>query len=161
MNTGLSDTSMQPTRQRHVRRRMPHNCHRTASQPSPRLSCQRKYTPTQAPGLLLIAYSVHLHGDPAPPAQKGGESPPPQFSAYVCCGNTAGCIKIPLGMEVGLCRRLCVRWDSDPFPLLPIATKLGLGPGDCVRWGRSSAPPKRGTACSFRFVSIVAKRLDG
>jgi len=30
----------------------------------------------------------------------------------------------------------------------------------CVRWGRSS-PPKRGTTPSFRFMSTVAKRLDG
>jgi len=27
---------------------------------------------------------------------------PPQFSAHVYCGQTAGWIKMPLGMEVGL-----------------------------------------------------------
>jgi len=26
----------------------------------------------------------------------------PQFSAHVCCGQTAGWMKIPYGMEVGL-----------------------------------------------------------
>ena len=40
-----------------------------------------------------------LDGDPALP-QKGAE-PPPQFSAHFHCVPTAGCIKMPLGMEVG------------------------------------------------------------
>jgi len=35
-----------------------------------------------------------------PPPQKGGGAP--QFSAHVCCGKTAGLIKMALGMEVGL-----------------------------------------------------------
>jgi len=39
-----------------------------------------------------------LDGDAAPP-QKGAE-PLLQFSAHFCCGQTAGCIKIPLVMEV-------------------------------------------------------------
>jgi len=40
-----------------------------------------------------------LDGDPAPLHQRGTAS---QFSANVCCGQTAGWIKMPLGMEVGL-----------------------------------------------------------
>ena len=35
-----------------------------------------------------------------PPPQKGDGAP--QFSAYVCCGQTAGWVKMPLGMEVDL-----------------------------------------------------------
>jgi len=42
-----------------------------------------------------------LHGDPAPPPQKGAETPP-QFSAHVHCDQTAGWIKMALGIEVGL-----------------------------------------------------------
>ena len=42
-----------------------------------------------------------LDGDPAPLPKKGGRAPP-QFSAPFYCGQTAGCIKMPLGMEVGL-----------------------------------------------------------
>jgi len=38
---------------------------------------------------------------PAPLPKKGAE-PPPQFSAHYYCGQTAGCIKMPLGMETGL-----------------------------------------------------------
>jgi len=34
---------------------------------------------------------IVLDGDPAP-----------QFSAHVCCGQTAGWIKVPLGSEVDL-----------------------------------------------------------
>ena len=41
-----------------------------------------------------------LDGDPAPP-QKGGRDLP-QFSAHSYCGQTAECIKMPLGMDVGL-----------------------------------------------------------
>jgi len=37
-----------------------------------------------------------------PPPQKRGQSPHQQFSAHFCCGQTAGCIKVPIGMEVGL-----------------------------------------------------------
>jgi len=49
----------------------------------------------------------------------------PQFSAYVCCGQTAGWIKMPLGKEVG------------------------LGQGDIVLDGDSALPPQRGTAPIF------------
>jgi len=41
-----------------------------------------------------------LDGDPAPLPKKGAE-PPPQFSAHFYCGQTARCINMPLGMEVG------------------------------------------------------------
>jgi len=46
--------------------------------------------------------------------QKGGHNP--QFSAHVyCCGQTAGCIRIPLGTEVGLGSGDFVL-DGDPAP---------------------------------------------
>ena len=41
-----------------------------------------------------------LDGDPAPPPQKGGHSPP-QFSAHMCCAQMAAWIKMSLGMDVG------------------------------------------------------------
>jgi len=37
-------------------------------------------------------------GSSSPPQKKGGTAP--QLSAHVCCGQTAGCIKMPLGWEV-------------------------------------------------------------
>jgi len=63
--------------------------------------------------------------------QKKGHSPT-QFLAHVYCGQTAGWIKVPFGTEVN------------------------PGPGDVVLDG-VVAPTKRGTAPSFRFMSIVAK----
>jgi len=36
---------------------------------------------------------------PSSPPQR---DTPPQFSAHICCGQMAGWIKMPLGMEVGL-----------------------------------------------------------
>ena len=58
-----------------------------------------------------------------------------QFSAHVRCGETAGWIKMPLGMEVH------------------------LGPRDLVI-DETQLPPskKNGTAPNFRTMSIVAKR---
>ena len=72
------------------------------------------------------------------PPQKKGTTTPTEFLAHIYYGQTAGWIKLPLGTEVN------------------------LGPGDVVLDGVAT-PPKRGTAPppTFRFLSIVAKRLDG
>jgi len=66
---------------------------------------------------------IVLDGDPAPLLKKGAE-PHPQFSAHVHCGQTAGCIKMPLSMEVG------------------------LRPGEFVLDGDTAPSPKRGRAPS-------------
>ena len=57
----------------------------------------------------------------------------PQFLAHVCCGQTAGCIRIPLGTEVG------------------------LGQGNIVLDG-AQIPPQKGHAPSFQPMSIAAKQ---
>jgi len=49
---------------------------------------------------------------PSPP--KGHGRMAPQFSAHVCCCQTAGWIKMPLGTEVGLGD---IVLDGDPAPL--------------------------------------------
>jgi len=77
---------------------------------------------------------IVLDGDTAP-SRKRGQSP--QFSAHLYCGQTAGCIKVPPGMEVG------------------------LSLGDCVKWGPSPYPKRGGAPPNFRPTSIVAKRLHG
>jgi len=64
-----------------------------------------------SPGRIVLA------GDPAPLPQ-GDRAP--QFSTHVRCGHTAGWIKVPLGMEVG------------------------LGPGDFVLDGDQPPPPQKG-----------------
>jgi len=114
----------------------------------------------------------YVKGDPAPPS-KGTH---PQFSAHVRCGQTAGWIKMPLGMEVGLDRGDFVL-DGDPaqkggtvpqflayvYCMWPNvwmdqdATWYGGRPPPrqhCVRWG--PAPPKRDTAPNLRPMSVVA-----
>ena len=76
-----------------------------------------------------------LDGYPASPPLKGHS---PQYSANVCCGQTAGWTKMPLGMEVGLSPGDFV-FDGDPAP----SEK------------RAQSPP------NFWPKSIVAIRLDG
>jgi len=44
---------------------------------------------------------IVLDGDPAPLPKEGDWGHSPQFSAHVYCGQTAVCIRIPLGTEVG------------------------------------------------------------
>ena len=66
---------------------------------------------------------IVLDGEPAAPLPKRG-TVAPHFSAHVYCGQTAGWIKMPLSIEVGL----------DPGHIVLLNT-----------WGPSS-PTKRGTA---------------
>jgi len=59
--------------------------------------------------------------DATVPSPRGEEqSPTPQFSAHVRCGQTAGWIKMSIGMQVG------------------------LGPSDIVLDGDPAAPPEKG-----------------
>ena len=78
--------------------------------------------------------NIVLDGNPAPTSPKGAQT---QFSAHVRCGQTAGWIKMPLRTEVG------------------------LSPGHTVLDGAKLRPLKRGTAPTFRPMSIVAKWLNG
>ena len=102
----------------------------------------------------------------------------PQFSVHFYCGQTAGCVKMPLGKEVGLSPGDFVL-DGDPAP----STKRGgprlLWPNGCmdqdvtryrdrprptrhcVIWGLSSPSPKGAQSPNFRSMSVVATELDG
>jgi len=42
---------------------------------------------------------IVLDGDPAPPPLKDHR---PQFSTHICCGQMAGWIKMPVGVQIGL-----------------------------------------------------------
>jgi len=70
---------------------------------------------------------IALDGDPAPPP-KGAQ--PSQFSAHVCCGETAGWIKMLLDRTVGLGPRHIVL-DGNPAP-----PKRDTAPifGSCLLW---------------------------
>jgi len=78
-----------------------------------------------------------LDGDPAPPLPKRRRSPgarsPPQFSALVCCGQTAAWVKMPLGMEVGLGLRNIV-YDVDPATPRKRAHAPLPNFGPCLLW---------------------------
>ena len=76
-----------------------------------------------------VKMKLVLDENPAPLPKKGAQ---PQFSAHVCCGQTAGWIKMPLG------------------------TKVCLGPNHIVLHG--DPVPQKGHSPNFRPMSIVAKR---
>jgi len=118
---------------------------------------------------------------PSSSSPKRGRSPPPQFSAHVYCGQTAGWIKMALGMEVSLDPGHIVP-DGDPAPLakmrqsppfsahfycgkmaacikMPFGKEVGLSLSDFVLNGDPAPSPKRGGAPNFRPTSILAKRL--
>jgi len=99
--------------------------------------------------------------------QKRGHSSP-QFSVHICCGQTAGSIRMPLDMEVRLGPGRFVLMGSwapalplkgaqppifDPYLLwpngwikMPLGTQVGLGPGEVVLDGDLAPPTERGTA---------------
>jgi len=54
-----------------------------------------------------------------------GHSPPPQFSAHICCGQMAGWIKMLCGMVVG------------------------LGPADFALDWNPATPPQKGSGAPF------------
>jgi len=107
--------------------------------------------------------------------QKGGGAP--KFLAHVCCGQTAGCIKMVLGTWHGgrpRPRRLCVRWGPSPSPergrspppkfwahfycgqtagciKMPLGMEVGLSPGDFVLDGDQPPPQKGGRSPTVIF----------
>jgi len=60
------------------------------------------------------SWPYYVRWEPSTLPRKGTE-PPPQFSAHFYCGQTAGWIKMPLGMKVGLSPGDSVL-DGDPVP---------------------------------------------
>ena len=115
----------------------------------------------------------------------GTQLPPPkghspQFSAHICCGQMARWIKMPHGMEVGLCPS-DITLDGDPVPPLekggtvppPIFGPCLLWPNGwmhpdatwyggrarsrphCARWGPSSPPSSKKRDKAPKFWSHV------
>jgi len=108
---------------------------------------------------------------PRSPSPKG-HSPPPQFSAHICCCQMAPWIKMPLGRKIGLDPSdIVLDGDAAPLPKKgpepPIFGPCPLWPNGwmnqdatwyggtlrprphCVRWGSSSPSPKRGRTPNF------------
>jgi len=73
---------------------------------------------------------------PSSPPQKGHS---PQFSAHVCCGQTVGWIKMPLGTKVGLGPgRIVLHGEGTQLPSQKGHSPINFGP--CLLWpnGRPS-----------------------
>jgi len=85
------------------------------------------------------------------PLQKGGGTPFPQFSAHFYYGQTAGCLKMPLVIQVGLSPGdFCVRWALAPSPKNaqpPIFGACLLLPNGCMdqdaTWYGDGPRPRR------------------
>ena len=71
-----------------------------------------------------------------PPSPKGAEPSYPQFPAHFYCGQTAGCIKMPLGVDVGLSPGDFVL-DGDPVPLPKKGAETPKIFGPCLLWPNS------------------------
>jgi len=121
---------------------------------------------------------IVLDGDPAP-FPKRGRSPGAQFSAHVYCGQTAGWIKMALGMEVDVGPGHFVL-DGDPASTpkgadpqfsahvycgqttawikMPLGTEVGFGLCDIVFDVDLATPRKKGTPTQPNFwpMSTVA-----
>ena len=78
-------------------------------------------------------HGIRLGSSCPPPKKKGTAA---NFWPMLCCGQTAGLIKMPLGTEVG------------------------LGQGDIVLDGDPAPPKKEVQRPQFWYMSIMAKRLD-
>jgi len=128
---------------------------------------------------------IVLDRDPAPLPKREGTAHP-QFLAHVCCSQTAGWIKMALGMEVSLCPgHTVLNGDAGPLPrkmgYSPQFSAMSIWPNGwmdqdatwyhegrlqprphCNRWGPSSPPPKKNghSSPNFRPMSVVAKRVD-
>jgi len=100
---------------------------------------------------------------------------PTQFSAHVYCGETAVCIRIPLGMEVDLSLGDVLDGNLAPPPLrgyspqfsanvrhgqtagwtdMPLGMEVGLSPGDFVL-DRDPAPPRENGRTTTQFLAHV------
>jgi len=105
--------------------------------------------------------------------------PPLQFSAHFYCGQTAGYIKMSLGMEVGLSPGdfvsdgdLPKRRRSPQFMAhvycgqtagwikMTLGIEVGLGPVHIVLDGDTAPLPKRAETPNFHPIFIVPKGLD-
>jgi len=73
-----------------------------------------------------------LDRDPSP-SPKRERSSPPQFSAHFYCGQTVGCIKMPLALQTARCIKM------------QLGIEVGLSPWDVVLDGDPAHLPQKGT----------------
>jgi len=135
-----------------------------------------QYGARPQPKRLCVRWGPHFPSPVACPSSSAhiycGEAPP-QFSAQFYCDQTAGCIKMPLGMEVGFSPGdFVLDGNPDPDPKKGAEPPPIFGPyllwpngwmdqdgtshggrpwsrSHCARWGPSSPPQKGDTAPQF------------
>jgi len=115
--------------------------------------------------------TLYKMGTQLPSPKKGASPPPkrvqsPQFSDHVYCGQTAGWIKMPLGMEVGLGPGHTVI-DGNPPPLPQKGAqppnfwrlqwlRLRIGISHCKRWSNVSEKHGHQFHCQhFNILSVL------
>ena len=91
-----------------------------------------------------------LDGDPAPLPQNGGGARS-QFLAYVYCGQTAGWVKTPRGMEVDLGQIHIVLEGVPALCERGIAASPLFGP--CLLW------PRLPISATAELLSLLAYRI--
>ena len=123
--------------------------------------------------LLMFPCTIKSRSSLLAPAHAGGPEKGRKMVVVVVvyCGQMAGWIKMPLGMEVGLSPGN-IMLDGDPAPpprktgtapqfsahvycgqtaiciRIPLGTEVGLNLGHCVRWD-PAPPPLRGHSPQF------------
>jgi len=102
-------------------------------------------------------WHIVLDGDPAPPLKKGGRAFP-QFSTHVCCGQTAGWIKMSLGTEVDLSTGHIVL-DGDLA--LPAVAQQTPSFGPCLLRPRSPISATAELLCFAAFMYAIDNLTSG
>ena len=99
-----------------------------------------------------------LDGDPAPLPRKGAQLP--QFSAHDYCGQTAGSIKMPLGMDVGIGPGY-ILLDGDSAPP---QKKMDTAPqppifGPCLLWQNDRPSQLLLSSCYLLLLFVFIRKV--
>ena len=94
--------------------------------------------------------ALYVSRGPRSPSPKRGRSPP-QFSAHVSCGQTAGWMKLVLAWRYFYCGQTagCIK--------MSLGMEVGLSPRDFVFDGDPAPSPKRGRSPSPIFVPCLLR----
>jgi len=72
------------------------------------------------------------------------------------CLSCLSCVSCAVCLSVTVYCGQTIRWIK-----MKLGVQVGLGPGHVVLDGETAALPQRGIGPNFRFISVVAKWLDG
>jgi len=124
----------------------------------PCLLCPKGRMDQHALGMELGLGPGHivLDGNLLPFPEKGAQPPP--FSAHVCCGQTAGWIKMPLGTKIGLGPgHIVLHGDPAPSPIRSRAPKI-FGP--CLLWPNGRQSQLLLSICPLAYENVHTSGLS-